>query len=531
MATLQQLEEGIRRADKAGDAEAVRALGAEYRKLQGQSSQQPEQTTTTASQTAPNPIERFGQALGSTFTGATQGATLGAYDELASLLGTPIKAAENLMSGRDRINGIGDVGNFLGRSFNSALKGQQNVIQQAQEQAPVAYGAGDVMGALGMGALMGGGGLLTSAARPTVTGMAARGALEGGLTGGTAGFNVGEQGDTSLPARLQAAGEGALAGGAIGGITGGIFGGLAGRAQAKAVPSTQDLADEAGALYQAARRSGVQAPPQMSQGIADTIESIARSENVRLPSGKVNQTYPKISGVLNVFEEYAGKPLDVGQMQAIRRNLQDAAKSLDPGERRIATIMLGEFDDFATGVAPELAEASNLYWRSKLGETIDEAIELAENRSGQYSQSGMENALRTQFRQLNAKIIKGQLRGIPPELAQQIRLVADGSPVQNFARNIGKLAVRGPVSALPAILAGGAGAAGGPIGAAIGAGAVALPGEIGRTIAERAARQNANLASAIARSGGNLPAWQFTPALPALTQGGASLAARALPKF
>jgi len=48
MATLQQLEEGIRRADQAGDAEAVRALGAEYRRMQQQASQPPMQATPPA---------------------------------------------------------------------------------------------------------------------------------------------------------------------------------------------------------------------------------------------------------------------------------------------------------------------------------------------------------------------------------------------------------------------------------------------------------------------------------------------------
>lgn len=483
---------------------------------------------------SPDIAGRLGQSAYSTLTGATQGATLGAYDELASLLGTPIKGIENLVTGQDSINGIGDIGGFLGRSFNDALQGQQGLIQQAQEQAPVSYAAGDIAGALGMGGGLAASGMTTlgAVAKPTVLGVAGRGALEGGLTGAGGGFNTGYEGDTSLEARLRAAGEGGVAGALIGGVTGGTLGGAASRAQTNAVPTTQELADQAGALYTAARQSGVQASPQMTTGIADTIESIAKAENVILPSGKVNNTYPKISGVLNIFEEYKGRAIDVGQMQSIRRSLQDAAKSLDPGERRVATIMLGEFDDFATGVAPELAEASNLYWRSKLGETIDEAIELAENRSGQYSQSGMENALRTQFRQLNAKIIKGQLRGIPPELAQQIALVADGSPMQNFSRWAGKFAARGPVSAIPTIAAAlGGSAAGGPLGAALGAGAVALPAEGARALAERMAIRNADVASALARSGGALPAWEFSPVSSALIQGGSSAAGRMLPGF
>lgn len=481
---------------------------------------------------SPGLAERLGQSAYSSAVGATQGATLGAYDEFASALGAPLVGVGNLISGQDRIEGPGDFLPFLGRSFNSALQGQQALNQQAYEQAPAAFIAGDVAGSIGTSAGLANAGATTfgAVARPTLLGMAGRGALEGGITGAGSGFNTGEEGDTSLDARLRSAALTGLTGAAIGGVTGGVAGALAGRAQEAAIPSSQDLADQAGALYQAARQSGVQASPQMSTNIANTIDGIARAENVVLPSGKVNSTYPKISGVLNVFDEYKGLPLDVGQMQAIRRNLQDAAKSLDPGERRVATIMLGEFDDFATGVAPELAEASNLYWRAKTGELIDEAIELANNRSSQYTTSGMENALRTQFRQLNAKIIKGQLKGINPELAEQIRLVAEGSPIQNFARNVGKFAVRGPVSGLPATLAGGAGfGAGGPVGAALAAGAVAVPGEVGKRVAESISVRNARIASALAREGGALPAWQFSPVAGALIQGASNASGRYLP--
>jgi hypothetical protein len=472
---------------------------------------------------------RAGQSFGSALTGIGQGLTFGAYDEIASALGAPIKAGENLLSGRDSINGAGDILPFLGRSFLDAQEGQQGLVNQAYDQAPISAAGGDIAGALALG-LLSGGSNVASVARPSIVGMAGRGALEGGAQGAGAGFNAAE--DNTLPGRLAAAAQGAGVGGVLGGLTGGIVGGSMARAQQAAVPTTQELADQAGALYQAARASGVTSTPQASTKVADAISSIAKSENVVLPSGKVNQTYPKIAGVLNVFDEYKGLPLDVGQMQAIRRNLQDAAKSVDPGERRIATLMLGEFDDFAHGVAPELAEASNLYWRSKMGEMIDEAIELADNRSSQYSQSGMENALRTQFRQLNAQIIKGRVPGVTPELAKQVKLVADGGPIENLARSVGKFSVRGPVSAIPSILAGTAGAGlGGPVGAALAGGAVALPAELARTVAEKGTMNNALIASALARSGGALPSQVYSPVSQALVNTAGNVGGRVLQNF
>lgn len=476
-----------------------------------------------------DPLQRIGQSFGSALTGMAQGATLGAYDEVASALGAPIKGIENLVTGQDSISGAGDILPFLGRSFMDARQGQQALTNQAYEQAPIAAIGGDVLGSLAFGGLSGGS-TLANVAKPTILGMAGRGGVEGALMGAGTGYSGAE--DPSLEGRLKAAGQGAVVGGALGALTGGVVGGNMARQQKNAVPTVQDLSDEASALYQAARASGVTSTPQATTQIADTIDGIARAENVVLPSGKVNQTYPKIAGVLNVFDEYKGLPLDVGQMQAIRRNLQDAAKSLDPGERRVATIMLGEFDDFAEGVAPELAEASNLYWRAKTGELIEEAIDLAENRSSQYSQSGMDNALRTQFRQLNARIIKGQVRGITPELAEQIARVAEGGPIENFARSVGKFSVRGPVSAIPSILAGGAGmGVGGPVGGALAAGAVALPGEIGRRVAESGTVRNAEIASLLARSGGALPSVSVSPVSQALINTSGNLGGRVLPTF
>ena len=472
---------------------------------------------------------RLGQSIGSTATGMAQGLTMGSYDELAAGLGSPIKGIENLVTGQDSINGVGDVLPFLGRSFLDAQKGQQDLVTQAYDQAPLAAISGDVAGALGLG-LLSGGSNVANIAKPTIIGMAGRGATEGGIQGATSGFNGAQ--DNTLPGRAMGALQGGATGSVLGALTGGVAGGVMSRAQNAAVPTTQELADQAGALYQSARASGVTASPQMTDGIANKIESIARAENVVLPSGKVNSTYPKLSGVLNVFDEYKGQTIDVGQMQAIRRNLQDAAKSLDPGERRVATMMLGEFDDFAHGVAPELAEASNLYWKSKMGEMIEEAIDLADNRSSQYSQSGMDNALRTQFRQLNAQIIKGRVRGVTPELADQVKKVAEGGAIDNFARAVGKFSVRGPVSAIPSILAGTAGAGvGGPVGAALAAGAVALPGEIGRRVAENGTVRNAALASALARSGGALPSQSYSPVSQALVNASGNVGGRMLQNF
>ena len=150
---------------------------------------------------------------------------------------------------------------------------------------------------------------------------------------------------------------------------------------------------------------------------------------------------------------------------------------------------------------------------------------LADVRSGQYTQSGMENALRAEARAIERQVIRGQIKGLPPELIDQIGKLSRGDDIQNFARWASKFGIQNPITASGGAAAGLATGSVLPAlgiwGAAQGAGA----------LARGMANEKYRLASALARSGGNLPAWQFTPALPSLTQGGASILSRALPNF
>lgn len=470
----------------------------------------------------PSAAQRLGQAALSTGAGIAQGATLGAYDEIASLLGTPVKAIENLITGKDHIGGVEDIGGFIGRSYGDSQAGQQAVFDAAREADPVAYTAGDVAGslALGGGVASQGGGLLTNVARPTIAGMAGRGAAEGAMYGAASGFNRGE----TPRERIVDALSGGLMGAGTGAVLGGVSGWAGARNQAQGVPSVQQLQDDAAALYRQAEASGAQASPTQAKSIANNMQAIARSENIVTPSGRVNTTYPRINAALNTFEDYAQGPVSVGQMQALRRNLQDAVRSADAGEQRIGMLMLNQFDDWVAGIAPELREASGLYSRMKAGELIQRTMDLASTRAGQFSQSGMENALRTEFRNLDRQIIKGTLKGITPELSEAISHVANGGSLQTFARNVGKLAPTGPVSfglgtGVPFAIGN---AIGGPTaGGLIGAG-VAGTGIAGRQAATNMAINNAGNASLIARQGGALPAQDASELIRMLIVGGAS---------
>jgi hypothetical protein len=272
-------------------------------------------------------------------------------------------------------------------------------------------------------------------------------------------------------------------------------------------PDVAALKSQAGDLYNAARAQGAVATPAQVNTIGDDLMSTLRSEGLITPKGNMAGSYPRVSDAIKLVDDYRGAPMTPTEMLQVRKSFQAAARSADPVEARIGTLLIRQFDDFTSPLAPQIAEANQIYRRAMQGDLIETTIELAGSRSGQFSGSGFENALRTEFRGLERKIIKGQLKVTPDEEAL-IKRIAQGGFAENLARDVGKAAPRGVVSSG---LAGGVPFAigtsiGGPaLGAALGAGTLAA-GEVGRRIATSLQGRNAGLLSALARSGGQLPA-------------------------
>jgi hypothetical protein len=322
---------------------------------------------------------------------------------------------------------------------------------------------------------------------------------------------------------LEGRGRDALTGGIFGGVTGGIFGGVGGklaeRAGRKAVPTVQQLDDAAGLKYEAARASGVVAPQQGTQAISATIRKIAVDEGLISPTGRLDTSRPMIAEALRTFQDYSKGTMTVPQMQSVRRKLTDAAGSPTPGEQRIAMKMLEEFDNFTSKLAPQLAEGNAIYHQMKKGELIEKTIELAGSRAGQFSGSGFENALRTEFRALERQIIKGELKGLSQAEIDAITKVARGGVPENIARYIGKFAPTGVVpfmgGAVPAVVGT---ATGNPVlGMAASLGLMGA-GAAGRSAATYMTSRNAQIAAELARNGGQAVQGMISPQQQAIAQ-------------
>jgi len=273
---------------------------------------------------------------------------------------------------------------------------------------------------------------------------------------------------------------------------------------AKEVPTIPQLRQQADDLYARAEANGVTAGKTQTKALSDRFQQIAADEGLVSPTGRVSTAYPKAKEALDLAADYAEGTMTPTQMKTVRKVLSDAAGSPDNSERRIAVAMLREFDDWAAPLAPEFAEARAVARRYISAGKIDDAIEAANARVSQFNGSGLENALRTEFRGLDRKILKGKERGFIPEVEQAIRDVSRGTKASNIARNVGKLAPTGVVSAglstgVPFAI--GTSIGGPAMGGAFSAASTGA-GLVGRNAATRLTSRNAELASLIARNGG-----------------------------
>lgn len=437
-------------------------------------------------------VQSYGESLGTWLNRAGETMTLGTVGDEAS------SAVYSMLPGR-------------------TYEGELNRFRKNEEgMSGLGRVSADLVGAI-LPSLTGIG-LMTKA--PSVGSAMLRAAGYGGVTGGIMGFMEGE-GDATERAKSALA-SGALGAG-IGGLMPLVTAGIRKAGEAfinrgvkgaavRGAPAVDDLIAQAGAKYDEARALGIAATGDQTTKLADGMTDVLRAEGLVSPTGRMSSAYPKVTDALNMMMDYAEGQMNPTQMQQVRKLLQAAAGSGDKQEARIGAKMLREFDDFIEPLAPQIREGNALYSRAKKGEMIEQAIDLAGNRAGQFSGSGFENALRTEFRALERKIIKGELKGLSAAQIEAIKKVARGGPVENVLRDLGKMAPRGVVSAgmttgVP--FAVGTTLGGPMVGTGLSTAALGL-GEFGRRAATAMQTKNADFASAIMRMGEN-PAMKRVP--------------------
>lgn len=298
----------------------------------------------------------------------------------------------------------------------------------------------------------------------------------------------------------------AAAGNRIGRAVGQAFPSITGMGSAirqadESVPSSQQLREMASVAYDAAESTGEQIGGPETFALNDRIAHLLRQEGRLSPKDRITEVQPKVREAYGLVSDYAGEPMTPKQVQTVRGVIGDAITTGDPAERRIARALMGEFDDWTDAAAPELAsglaEGRGIAQRYLQGDEIALARELADVRAGQFSNSGQGNALRTDFRQLDRQIAKGQ-QSFSPAVEEAVADVARGNTTSNILRNIGRFAPTGPMSSLPYLAAVGGGAtAMDPLVALGGIGAAGLTygaRELGQRLTNRSAQVAENLA-------------------------------------
>lgn len=310
---------------------------------------------------------------------------------------------------------------------------------------------------------------------------------------------------------LQQVGTGAAIGG-VAGAAGKLIGdtiGKMGRGKAPPAPTGDELRAGAKAAYTEAENAGVIiAKPAWKQAVADI-------KNAVVDEGLHPGIHPKANAALSALEQVDDN-LTLEGAERLRRIIGSAGKSIEPDERRLAGVMKEKLDDFLSnldqshvlGGDPQratsaLKEARDMWSRMSKGDMMESLVDRAGTRAGQFTGSGFENALRTEFRQLalNPK----RLRMFSADEQAAIKKVAEGGPLGNAMRWLGKFAPRGVVST----------AAGQAIGQTVGGpvGGFALPmlGEAGRMGATASTSRKAAMAAELMRRGGQAPVMPPNP--------------------
>ena len=367
--------------------------------------------------------------------GAADFLTLGTADEISAGLGT----------------GFGYLGDY-----DKELARQRGIDSFDEENNTAARIAGQVAGGVtgGVGMAKSGAtllgrsvpGLSRIAPKATQTGLAA---VEGGLYGGAYGFGSGEGEEDRLSQAKSGAVTGAVVGAAAQKIGNSLSQRSANRKMASAAPAQEELARATNELYEASRQAGV------------TIKSGAMSKlraNIKLSAGRMNDKLrPMTAGIVEDAEELLTKNMSLEELDEFRQVVGQAMQRAQPQDVRTLTLIKNQIDNFADNITPRditgdikgfdiIKQARALNARKMKTELVEKILDSADVRSGNYSQSGVANAIKTEMAGLYRKIQSGKVKGFSKEEVELIRTMAKGGTSSSLMRLMAKFSPRGVVS-------------------------------------------------------------------------------------
>lgn len=249
----------------------------------------------------------------------------------------------------------------------------------------------------------------------------------------------------------QGVGEefGPLAGAGAGMATGAAFGI---GARPRVGPTAEELAAKSTQLFEKARESGVMfnAPK-----FADKMTGVMN--NLRDEGYEYGSAYPKLDIAFKRLTD-PNTPKDFTGLTNLRKTIQTAQASSDPSERRLATILKDQFDEYVSSAPTSDILGANTktgteLWKQARGEysklmkadVFETMLENAQLDVSKFTASGAENSMAQQLRQL-AKNDK-KMRLFTKAEQAEITAAAKGTSAQNLLKFFGRFAPTGPVTA------------------------------------------------------------------------------------
>lgn len=266
------------------------------------------------------------------------------------------------------------------------------------------------------------------------------------------------------------------------------------------VPSSDRLKSEARIIYNDLSDAGLKVKSESFDNLAGNLRQDLRKQ------GFNKRIHPKVESALDEIELNRGKNIDLTEVDTLRRIAQSAARSLEPDEARLGSMVVEKIDTYMdnldsksfTGgkgesVGAKYKEARSFWSRAKKSEIIQDAVEKAN-----LQKSGFENGLRIQFeRILKSNKLK---RGFNPEELKAMRAVVQGDVASNLAKHLGKFGfTEGRASSM---LLGSLGTAGGFAAGGIAGGIlVPLVGQVSKSLASKLTEGKAKFADDVVKAG------------------------------
>lgn len=341
---------------------------------------------------------------------AISGATAGFADEISAASRAPIDMLKR--------------GEGFDEAYQHNLAAERDRLDQYRKANPGKAMAAEIAGGLAMP--VGSAPIRTAAATGALVGA---GNSEGDIT--------------------QRASDAAL-GGATSAALGGVISGVSrvvGSKAPSAAPSVAELKGAAAKGYNSEAVKGVELAPKAISDAATTIRSRLDEE------GFSDVIAARAHGILKMLEKTPDSATVTGRnLHTIQKTLGKAAGSMDPQEKKAASMALREFNEFLENVpagsvlkgsvddfVKTMREANANYSRAMQANNIDQKVIQAETRAAA-ANSGMNVSNTIRQRMADVVLNPKQNRGMHADDVAAAAQIAEGTRAGNIVRKLGNMA-------------------------------------------------------------------------------------------